>query len=595
MVRRKIAYSYIRFSRPEQLKGDSLRRQKELSDRWCERNGYFLDDSLKLTDRGVSAFRGDNASRGKLKAFMDAVEDGRVKKGSVLIVESLDRLSRQAVGTALAQFMDILSKGISIVTLEPEERFDTSSMNDTVKLIVVIVIISRAYEESALKSKRLSEAWSEKREKLAEGIKISGRVPGWIEKQGNNFVFNEHAKTIKKIVKLYLSGHGTSSIARNLNAEKVPTIGRGKQQAKYWRQSSIVKILKSRSLIGEYQPHLGKSNEDQSKRQPIGDPITDYYPPVIKEIDFYKVKKIIEDKRTSVKGRTGINGTISNLFRGIIFDVKTESSMIIVNKGVKSGGKQLVSSRAKSDKSSEYISFSYSAFEEAILKVVAKISAADLLPEGGENQYEELEEAELKLAKIDEKILKLQTQIENAENADEIDILFPVAKRLTKQKQGAEKLIDELKQKLHSSSPTSEDCHNLVELIQNGGEPLDDNRRRFRNVFLNIVKRADVLVLKAGHYRQAFIRLTFENGKKRMILCNTHRSRYISSGGYDGDYPIHKKNTQKYLQSRLIELKARSVEQTVKNLETQLFKAAVGKTGVIAFGNDSISHTDFDD
>jgi len=39
----KIAYSYIRFSSPELLKGDSLRRQLELSEEYAHKNGLRLD------------------------------------------------------------------------------------------------------------------------------------------------------------------------------------------------------------------------------------------------------------------------------------------------------------------------------------------------------------------------------------------------------------------------------------------------------------------------------------------------------------------------------------------------------------------------
>lgn len=110
-------YSYIRFSTPEQLKGDSLRRQLKMSEDWCERNGCTLDHSLKLHDLGVSAFKGRNATHGKLAAFLDAVDQGRVPKGSVLLVESLDRLTRNQVGEALELFLGILRRGIRIVTL----------------------------------------------------------------------------------------------------------------------------------------------------------------------------------------------------------------------------------------------------------------------------------------------------------------------------------------------------------------------------------------------------------------------------------------------------------------------------------------------
>src|SRR5688572_26822263 len=98
------AYSYIRFSRPEQLRGDSLRRQLELSETWCRKNKVFLDDTLKLRDLGVSAHRGQNATTGKLGAFLEAIKDGIVKPGSILLVESLDRLSRNQILDALNLF-----------------------------------------------------------------------------------------------------------------------------------------------------------------------------------------------------------------------------------------------------------------------------------------------------------------------------------------------------------------------------------------------------------------------------------------------------------------------------------------------------------
>jgi hypothetical protein len=56
-----IAHSYIRFSTPEQAKGDSLRRQTELAEAYCRRNGLTLDTTLMLRDLGLSAFRGKNA------------------------------------------------------------------------------------------------------------------------------------------------------------------------------------------------------------------------------------------------------------------------------------------------------------------------------------------------------------------------------------------------------------------------------------------------------------------------------------------------------------------------------------------------------
>ncbi|HTH76980.1 MAG TPA: recombinase family protein, partial [Trinickia sp.] len=69
------AYSYIRFSTPEQKKGDSLRRQKELSERYAREHDLTLDTSLHLHDLGVSAFDGSNVTRGALGGFLKAVDE----------------------------------------------------------------------------------------------------------------------------------------------------------------------------------------------------------------------------------------------------------------------------------------------------------------------------------------------------------------------------------------------------------------------------------------------------------------------------------------------------------------------------------------
>src|SRR5215218_5183997 len=99
------AFSYIRFSSKKQQKGESFRRQSEFAVEVCRENGWVLDETLTLNDLGVSAFRGANAKVGALSEFLEAIRIGRVLRGSVLIIESIDRLSRNKVGEALQLFI----------------------------------------------------------------------------------------------------------------------------------------------------------------------------------------------------------------------------------------------------------------------------------------------------------------------------------------------------------------------------------------------------------------------------------------------------------------------------------------------------------
>lgn len=586
---KKIAYSYCRFSRPEQLKGDSLRRQKEASQAWCEKNGYTLDDSLKLDDKGLSAFRGDNILRGKLRAFIDAVDQGKVRKGSVLIVESLDRISRQAVGTALTMFIDLLGKGIEIVTLNPEEHFSTESINETVKLIVVIVILSRAYEESAIKSHRLKQAWLNKRKNLQEtGKPITGRTPSWITLHDGAFTLNENAATVRRIVAMYLDNLGVVAMAKKLNTDNVPRLGSGKQTSKIWQKSTILKILRNRALIGEFQPHLGKSNQDQSHRESVGDPIENYFPPLISEADFYRVQSRLAQQTT--RGRTGNGaGSVSNLFQGLIFDARDSSCMNMIMKGKKAAGKQLVSSYARSGKG-EYRAVSYQAIETALLSLMRSIKTEDILPSTDHaEKNRQLEKLIGSLGKNQHKINRINKQLEDEDGAM-IEALFPLLKKLTTKKNEIEAEINRLEAELHNSLPTVSETVDLVSCVNDS----DLNRRRFRQLFRQLVERVDLLVLVDGHWRQAFLRLRFFNQKVRTIVANTHRANLMSMAAYDADYPITSPETQQYLQQRLSQLKDRSVEQTAKNLEDQLLSAAVGLSGTIKLNSTSVidHHTD---
>jgi DNA invertase Pin-like site-specific DNA recombinase len=90
------------------------------------------------------------------------VEREEIPRGSWLLVESLDRLSREEIEEALAQFLAIIRSGIVIATTSDKQVYRKGQL-DLTKLIISITIMSRAHQESAMKAWRVAAAWEEKR------------------------------------------------------------------------------------------------------------------------------------------------------------------------------------------------------------------------------------------------------------------------------------------------------------------------------------------------------------------------------------------------------------------------------------------------
>src|SRR5262245_25916913 len=212
------AYSYQRFSSPEQGKGDSLRRQDELRDAWLRRHLVTLDTELEFRDEGVSGWRGANRSdTAALGQFLRLVNDGKIPKGSYLIVESLDRLSREHVQEALRLLLNLTAAGIKVVQLLPVEMvYDSKS--DTTPLLMAVMELSRGHSESLMKSERVGRAWANLKRNAAAGKPITARCPSWLTVEDDRFrVLPDAAATVRRIFALAIEGFGIGAITKRLN------------------------------------------------------------------------------------------------------------------------------------------------------------------------------------------------------------------------------------------------------------------------------------------------------------------------------------------------------------------------------------------
>lgn len=357
-----LAYIYARFSTLEQAKGSSLERQIADCRALCEKHQWQWSLDREIKDEGRSAFDGTNRAEGSALAhFEKAALNDTLPPNTVLVVERLDRISRQSAVEVWNFVSRLTEHGVAIATVDGDRLYQRDSI-EFMSLIELILKAQVAHEESEKKSQRLSAAWAQKRERAASGDKraLTRRCPAWIavdNETGEYVLRDDRAATVKRIFGLSTSGQGKHLIARTLNKEGMPTWGRGNG----WHPSYIQKILVSRATVGEFQPH----RKGNGKRIAEGEPLPHYYPAVIDESTF-ACAQADRQSRTGMSGRKGRR--ISNLFGGIAKCGSCGSAMTFRNKG-SVGEQYLVCDAGLRGRSCEFtVYFNYPALEAAIIE-----------------------------------------------------------------------------------------------------------------------------------------------------------------------------------------------------------------------------------
>jgi DNA invertase Pin-like site-specific DNA recombinase len=527
----RTAYSYIRFSRAEQIKGDSQRRQYETTLAYCARNNLVLDETLSLQDLGISAYRSKNATHGALSAFIRAVESGKIPHGSTLIVESLDRLSRDQLGRAQSLVLGILEQGITIVTLSPEREYTPDSANNLGAAIEIIVTLYRAHEESAMKSRRIGAAWATKRKNVGQR-KLTARCPAWLslsEDRTEFHVLSEPARTVRRIFQMVVDGFGVDSIARTFNRDGVPPIAR----VQTWHRSYILKILGNRSVLGEFQPHKLISG----KRQPTGEPIIDYFPVIIDEQLFYQAQQA----KASRRGKQGRRGAgVSNLFTGLLRNTIDGSSMVMVSKGKDGsrGGKRLTSSAAiRGENEACRCTIRYESFEQQMLTWLGGLDGAMLAPDSDSISGEkELEAVDGMLVDVNDRIAKIEARMVDGP-PDKFDSLLSVLGKLQEKVGELKAQREELRGKVQSGRINTLQTYRTA--WQRLGEVPDDQkeyaRSRLRTAIAAMVDRIDITPERDGILCHVLVKIYLKGASDPWYIYFVARglkSAWISIGGW---------------------------------------------------------------
>ena len=288
-----IAYSYKRFSSTAQEGNDSIRRQTAAANAYIEENpqlGLVLDTTLSMTDAGVSAFRGTNLKTGALGVFTGAVRAGMIDDGSYLLLESLDRFTRQAVNVAAVDLLSLINSGIVVVTLNNGivyRQEDYADGSGFVNLLGALIAMEGHHREQITKGRRVAAAWAAKFQKVGEGHILTSLCPFWLKVNDSRTAFEllpERVEIIQEIFQRRANGEGPAAIANSLTKRGVAT---PKGLSPTWYASAIQKVTDSDTVVGHLVNAHGKVFET-------------YYPEVV-TFDIWQAVKALRGQ----KGATG--------------------------------------------------------------------------------------------------------------------------------------------------------------------------------------------------------------------------------------------------------------------------------------------------
>lgn len=510
-----VAYSYLRYSSPAQTDGDSVRRQTALRVGWLKRYPHVrLDTTLVLEDRGVSGRTGEHRKNMKhaLAQFLDQVERGRVAPGSYLIVENLDRFSREEFEEAVPAALGLIAAGIKIVQLSPVEMVYEQGMDEGRKIMLVMEL-SRGHAESERKAVLLAQAWGEKKVKARDGTPHGGACPAWLRLVGAVQTANGRwdyskasyktrpaaVRTVRRVYEMAARGLGVQAIILRLHKDGVPAIGRkGK-----WSRAYVTKLLTTRTVLGEYTPMKGPR---RGPRQPDGEPIPAYFPRVISDALWEKVQRTRSGKKRHPGSRKPRS---RHVLAGLVVDARDGSPMYV--HAQRKVGPQFVSREAYERRpGAVWVTFPVQLLADALLSKLVELRSDALFKNPGAAKIDDLN---AKLGEVERRLARARVNFD----ADPDSPTW--SEMVTGYDRDRRKLVAELSDaKQEAAHPVSASWSEAVELMK-ANDPI-----RLRAALQRTVIDFRTLVVGRTVGKVAFVQARFREGAIRnYVVCWHYR------------------------------------------------------------------------
>jgi DNA invertase Pin-like site-specific DNA recombinase len=503
-----IAHPYARISDPEQRKGGGLHRQTAPETvaaikEFCRLFGFTPSKRI-LVDDGVSAWKGLNATPDhELGKFIADANRGLIRPGDCLLVENLDRVSRQDVWAAMALVNDLRQLKIHVGRLDRMKllRYDSKDIGDFFESAVEF---SRGNSESEAKSFRNGKKWAARRQEGRQnGKTITRRLPAWIDEiDGQRVVKPGCAQTIKDIFELSASGRGLYAIMKKLTEQGIEGFGPSGR----WSVSYLGLLLSDCRVTGRFQP--------RRDGKPDGDPIEDYFPRIISDDLWNRVRDGAEQRWR----RPGKVTADVNVFAGLLKGALDGQSYVVGKETGKGKPYRTLRSTAPRMSAGKANSFPLVTFERAIFSLLREIDPHEIL--NGDSGPDETIVLAADLARVEASIAALNADMD--EHGESPNLMKRVREKEARQRELSEKLA---KARQKAANPLSEswgEAQTLLDALDSAPDK-EDARLRLRAALRRIVESIWLLVMPRGRDRLAAVQIWFAGGECHRDYLIFHR------------------------------------------------------------------------
>ncbi len=350
------AYSYVRWSSKKQTDGDSFLRQTELARTICRDRGWNLIDLPP--ERGVSAYHGKNLNHSSiLGGFIKKVDMGFIQTPCVLIVEKLDRFSRNDVDDVLPIFLSLLKKGVQVYSFLENDFYTTEKVkSDPITTILkMLMAFVGANQYSKTLGSRVASAKKRKRESALSGKQVwmYDCCPHYFDwdKENERYVLNDNSKTVKYVFDEYEKLKSIYQTTQQLNLKGYKTFAR----AKFWAPAYVKNLLTARQTMGEFKGVKG------------------YFPRIISDVQFNRVQFLLI-KNAPKQGKRPL---LTNFLRGKLFCSHCGKSVVTTSNKIFT---RYFYCKGKHQGSCDQVThFRAKLFEETLLSMVLESTTDDLI------------------------------------------------------------------------------------------------------------------------------------------------------------------------------------------------------------------------